>query len=337
MFRSSSIRSIALACLAVQLSAAVAFAQVDLQQKLASQSTQVARPHSDALAGLHAGPAALPENFEMLTLAPGFLISVNVAEDSDFSGSFRVDHRGDINIPQLGPLHVAGETSGETRAAIRQKLIDGGYLRNPLVEVDVLEYTAPRVTIMGEVAAPGEYPLLAPQKLIDVLAMAGGTTLLAGNEITITHKGDKTAAATLPYSKQANNTVVGKTLVQPGDTIDVRRAGVVFVLGAVNRPGGYVMQESGDLSVLQAIALASGTSLIASTHSIDVLRKVPDGSVVEMQLPYSKMAKGRLADIQLRPDDIVFVPTNKFKSTFTSTQGILAAAASASIYAATIY
>ena len=334
--RSRSIRSMALAGLAGLLSATAAFAQVDLQQKLTPQNIENSRARIDSLTA-HAGPAALPQNFEMLKLGPGFLVSVQVADDSDFSGNFRVDQSGNIDIPQLGKLYVAGETAGEARAAIQQRLTDGGYLRAPLVEVDILEYTSPQVTVIGEVAVPGDYPLLAPAKLVDVLAMAGGTTQLAGNEILITHKGGTGTPIAVPYSKQTDSAAVDSTRVDPGDTVQVKSAGVVFVLGAVNRPGGYLMQESGSLSLLQAVALASGTSPIASIGRVYVMRKEPNGSVVEMQVPYHKIAEARMQDVQLHSHDIVFVPTSKFKATFTSTEGIFAAATSASIYAAAIY
>jgi polysaccharide export outer membrane protein len=126
-------------------------------------------------------------------------------------------------------------------------------------------------------------------------------------------------------------------MVEAGDTIQVKRAGVIFVLGAVNRPGGYVMQENGTLSVLQAIAVAAGTNNIASTKSISLLRRHEDGSVVQIELPYRKISRGEMMDVQLRPSDILFVPTNNIKATFVSSQGIIAAATSASIYAAAIY
>ncbi len=332
-----SFRLIVLAGVAGLLPLSEAIGQVDLQQRLTTQSSETPKSHSDALMGLHSGPAALPENFEMLKLTPGFLIGVHVADDSDFSGSFRVDRSGDINIPQLGQLHVAGETAEEARIAIKQKLIDDGLLRNPLVEVDVLEYTVPHVIVMGEVGAPGEYPLLAPTKLADVLAMAGGTTLLAGSQIMITHKAGKEATEEVPYSKQADTSVANHTIVDPGDIVEVKRAGVVFVLGAVNRPGGYIMQESGSLTILQAVALAGGTSYIASTRKIYVMQKERDGVVAEVELPYNRIVRGKTPDVQLHPEDILFIPTNKFRSTFTSTQGILAAAAEASIYATAVY
>jgi polysaccharide export outer membrane protein len=125
--------------------------------------------------------------------------------------------------------------------------------------------------------------------------------------------------------------------VKPGDTVQVKRAGIVYVLGAVNRPGGFVMQEEGTLNVLQAISLASGTSTTASTSTIYLLRRNADGTVVYIALPYKKIANGKSADMQLRATDVLYVPTSTFKAVMTNSQGILTSAASATIYGAMLY
>ena len=102
-------------------------------------------------------------------------------------------------------------------------------------------------------------------------------------------------------------------IVNPGDTVQMKRAGIVYVLGAVNRPGGYVMQEEGTLNVLQAVSLANGTSIAASSGTIYVLRRNADGTEV-IAVPYQKISRGKSADIQLHPTDVLFVPSSAIKS-----------------------
>ena len=160
----------------------------------------------------------------------------------------------------------------EARLQIRKKLLDDQILKDPQVNLTVLEYTSPEVTIVGEVTNPGRYPLLVPRALVDVLALAGGTTLAAGNEIQIT-RGSANSEPILKsilvhYSRATDPDAVKQAIVNPGDTVLVKRAGIVYVLGAVTRPGGYVMQEEGTLNVLQAISLANGTALTAKTSTI---------------------------------------------------------------------
>jgi polysaccharide export outer membrane protein len=276
----------------------------------------------------------VPEDFAKLRLAPGFLVKVDVLDDADFAGSYRIDQQGDIALPILGTMHVAGENASEARLQIQRRLFEAKILKDPQVDLLVLEYSAPEVTIIGEVTNPGKYSLLVPRKLVDVLALAGGTTVTAGNEVQITHGGADAEPVLIHYSRATNPKTIEDAVVQPGDTVQVKRAGIVYVLGAVTRPGGYVMQEDGTLRVLQAISLANGTAVVASTSTIYLLRRNGDGTVVYFELPYRKMLQGRVADMQLHGTDVLYVPTNKIKSILTYSQGILTSAASASVYAA---
>lgn len=279
----------------------------------------------------------LPEDFAQLKLAPGFLVSLEVLDDPDYSGTFRIDQNGDLALPILGAVHVGGETASDARVQIQKLLLDRQLMRNPQVNLDILQYSLPQVTILGEVTSPGRYPLIVPRKLIDVLALAGGTLPAAGDEVTITPADSQAKPRLIHYSQATNASEVENILVQPGDTIQVKRAGIVYVLGAVTRPGGYIMQEEGNLTLLQAISMANGTTLPASVKTIYVLRKNPDGTEVDIAIPYSKLTHGKRPDVALSAQDVVYVPTSKVKAVLINGAGILAATASASIYAAAIY
>lgn len=279
----------------------------------------------------------VPEDFAKLKLGPGFLVRLNVLDDEDFSGAYRIDDLGEITVPVLGTVHVAGQTAAEAREQIKKQLLKGKILNDPQVTLTVVEYTAPEVTIIGEVSSPGKYPLLVPRKLIDVLALAGGTTLLAGNEVQITSDSQPDRPVVVHYSRGTNPKIIENVLVHSGDTVQVKRAGIVYVLGAVVRPGGYVMQEEGSLSLLQAISLANGTSSAASTKKIYLLRRKSDGTAVDMALSYKGITQGKYSDLQLQAMDVLFVPTSKVKSVFVNSQSVLASAASASIYAVAVY
>lgn len=282
----------------------------------------------------NSGLGAVPEDFAKMLLAPGFMVGLNVLDDPDYSGSFRIDESGNIAVPILGSIHIAGETTSEARVQIQKKLVDDKILKDPQVELTVLEYTQSEVTIIGEVANPGKHPLLSPHKLVDVLALAGGTTITAGNEVLITPGTAGGKPILVHYSKATDPQKVEDVIVHPGDTVQVKRAGIVYVLGAVNRPGGYVMQEEGTLNVLQAISLANGTSPLSSIKTIYLLRRNQDGTVVYVALPFKKITRGKSADVQLHATDILFVPTSGFKLFYADTQYLINTAASASIYAA---
>ena len=239
------------------------------------------------------GLTTVPQDFVKLKLTSGFLVILNVLDDPDMAGTFRIDQQGDISVPILGTIHVAGETVPEARAAIRDKLRDEEILKDPQVSLAVLEYTPPEVTIIGEVGSPGKYPLLVPRNLVDVLALAGGPTIAAGNEVQITSGSAGAGTVLIHYSRATNPQAVEDAMVHPGDIVQVRRAGIVYVLGEVNRPGGFVMQEEGTLNVLQAMSLASGTTKLASAGTIYLLRRTANGMVVSSKVPYAKIARGQ--------------------------------------------
>jgi polysaccharide export outer membrane protein len=280
------------------------------------------------------GLSTVPEDFSRLTLAPGFLVSLNVLDDADFGGTFRVDQQGGITVPILGTMHVAGETVSDARIQICNKLLEGKFLKDPQVNLAVLEYTPPEITIIGEVMIPGKYPLLSPCKLVDVLALAGGTTLTAANEVQITSANAGRKTVLVHYSRRTNPQAVEGVMVQPGDNVQVKRAGIVYVLGAVTRPGGFVMQEEGTISVLQAIALAYGTTLLAANSKIYIMHQNADRSVNYIAVNYKNMTRGKNADVQLRAADVLFVPTSKIKTIYSNTQQLMNQAALATIYIA---
>lgn len=322
--------------LLVTAAALVLFASTGVAQVAVSGRATVSSQTSSNGAGRTAGLGAVPEDFVKMKLAPGFVVGLNVLDDPDFSSTFRIDEQGDIAVPILGRMHIAGETVSEARAQIREKLLQDKILTDPQVELSVLEYTESEVTIIGEVSSPGKHPLLSPHRLVDILALAGGLTVAAGNQVLITRGTEGGEPVLVHYSKATDPKVIDDVIVYPGDTVQVKRAGIVYVLGAVNRPGGFAMQEDGTLNVLQAISLAYGTNLLATTKTYYLLRRNPDGTVAYIALPYKKMVTGKSADVQLHPADILYVPTSGFKMVYTNLQGVINSVATTSIYLAEI-
>jgi polysaccharide export outer membrane protein len=314
-------------------------AQTEMQQKMGAQLGRDTTQHRlETTATTHGSNlAVVPADFARLKLDSGFLLSLNVLDDPDFTGAYRIDEKGDIELPVLGLLHVAGETVSESRNQIRKKLLDGKILIDPQVELSIIEYSAPEVTILGEVSSPGKYPLLAPRKLVEVLALAGGTSVAAGNEVQISSGDSNGSSVVVHFSKATNPSTVDNVIVRPGDIVRVKRAGIVYVLGSVMQPGGYVMQEDGTLTLLQAISLAKGTALPASLGTIYLIRKNPDGTEVDISLPYSKIYHGKSVDVQLQAADVLYVSASKIKSAFINGQSILSMAASSAIYSTVIY
>jgi polysaccharide export outer membrane protein len=122
--------------------------------------------------------------------------------------------------------------------------------------------------------------------------------------------------------------------VRPGDIVKVPRAGIVYVVGEIKKPGGFVLQNNENISVLQALALAEGTTHTSAISRARIIRTDPDtGKQTEIPLNLGKILSGKKPDSLLQPKDIVFVPNSAAKSVFyRGSEAALQTAAGAAIY-----
>jgi polysaccharide export outer membrane protein len=279
-------------------------------------------------------PSPIPTDFADLKLAPGFLLNVEVYGESELSGHVRVDNDGNITFPFLGKIHVAGDSVPEAQNKVQKRFLEQEILTNPQVTINVEQFAATNVTVLGEVQTPGRIELLAPHSLLDVLGMAGGVTTLAGRVIEVKHSDASggTTNNTYEYARGSNGDTIRGVMVKPGDTIVVKRAGIVYVLGAVNRPGGYVMQEEGQLNVAQAISLAQGLAMQAKTSQLRVVKHGENGQLIEVPISYNDMMKGKEVPLKLEAEDIVYVPVNHLKAFFSTSSSLVGQMAAAAIY-----
>ena len=138
---------------------------------------------------------------------------------------------------------------------------------------------------------------------------------------------------TFVVSNSADAALDASVSVFPGDTVVVSKASVVYILGDVNRPGGFAMVTNDQkLSAVQAISLAGGTPPNAVPSHARLIRKQADGSHVEIPLQLSAMEKGKQPDIQLQADDIVYVPFSYMRNVAVGAGSLVGATSSAAIY-----
>lgn len=275
---------------------------------------------------------SVPEDFASLKLAPGFLLNVLVYDEPDFSGPTRVDNDGNINVPFLKPVHVAGDTVIQAKEALQKAFQDQGILKHPQISIDVQQFASTTATVIGEVQNPGKVELLKPHTLLEVIGMTGGETTMAGNVVELKRADGDPPTKSYHYSRGGDATEIRDVMVHPGDTVIVKKAGIVYVLGAVNRPGGYAMQEQGELNIAQAISLAQGLSLQAKVGGLRVVQKSADGKMVEIPISYKKIMDGKEPPMNLAAGDIVYVPVSRMKTVLGSTTGLVAQTTAAAIY-----
>jgi polysaccharide export outer membrane protein len=267
------------------------------------------------------------------TIGPGDLLDLTVFNVPELILKVRVDSSGVVSLPLIGDLKLAGTTVRDAQLLIARELVERQMVRKPQVSVFIEEFATQGITVYGEVNTPGIYPLMGPHKLYDAISAAGGLTLKSGRTITILHAGhtDRPEVINLSGSLEQTNVTIS-----PGDTVIVPKTGVVYVLGEVNKPGAFLMENNTSISLMKAIALAQGTTKLASLKRAIILRKSPDGTT-QSTVSLDRIYHGKEPDQQLSAEDTVFVPLSNVKN--YGAMGIQAAiqAAVYSLYAAELH
>jgi polysaccharide export outer membrane protein len=236
---------------------------------------------------------------------------------------------GNISMPLIGYVRIAGLSSSEAEGAIEAKLRQDKVVNEPQVSVYVKEYGSSGISVTGEVAKPGFYSALGPHRLFDVLQAAGGPTDKAANKVLISHRGQDDTM-TLYISKDSAQIAASNVELKPGDTVVVPKAGIVYVLGEVTRPGGYVLNSTGGITVLQVIAAAGGPTHVASAGKTRLLHRAENG-FQEQSIDVKKLLRGKAHDVSVRDQDILFIPSSAIKQALNS-GALLASASTAAIY-----
>ena len=303
-----------------------------LPQDTAHPQDTTTEPLTPSIQPLGAAPekaSRVVTNSSALVLGPGDEVEVTVYGAPDLSGHSRVSADGNISMPLIGYVRIAGLSSSEAEGAIEAKLRQNSVVKDPQVSVYVKEYGSSGISVAGEVAKPGFYSALGPHRLFDVLQEAGGPTDKAANEVVVSHRGQEDPT-TLTISKDPAKMAASNVELQPGDTVVVPKAGIVYVLGEVTRPGGYVLNSTGGITVLQVVAAAGGTTHVASAGKTRLLHRTENG-FQEQRVDLKKLLLGKTPDVSVRNDDILFVPSSAIKEAMNA-GALLATASTAAIY-----
>lgn len=259
-----------------------------------------------------------------LKLGPGDLIEVAVYNVPELATKARIGNTGDIYLPLIDYVHVGGLTMEEAQMLIQKRLESGGFVRSPHVAIFLDESTSQGVTVLGEVARPGIYPAIGERKLYDLISAAGGFSQSAGRKVSIIRQHDA-SAITVNLPRNLADDLQDNIEIFPGDTITVPRAPIVYVVGEVGRPSGFLV-DNGSLTVLQVLALAGGTNHTAKMSGTCIIHKGPNG-MTSTKIPLKKMLEAKAPDLALQPDDILFVPLSGVR--VVASQGLTAAISTA--------
>jgi polysaccharide export outer membrane protein len=269
---------------------------------------------------------------ESLLIGPGDLIQVDVLDTPEMEQQVRVTDDGSAPLAYVGNVQVGGKTPSAAAEAIRLLLVSKNVMKHPQVTVRVQEYSTQDVSVLGQVRTPGAYPLTTPQPVLRVLSLAGGVTDLADREVTVKRHGSS-EQLTYMLSNDPQKMLTDMVMVNPGDIVMVPKAPIIYIMGDVGRPGGYSMSSNeSHLTLLQAIARAGSANKTSVTSKVRLIRASDQGKK-EIPIRLDAMQKGKIPDIDLQPNDIIYVPFSWMKNIAMSGSQIAASTSSAAIYA----
>jgi polysaccharide export outer membrane protein len=245
-------------------------------------------------------------------VGPKDVLTITVYDHADLSGTYKIEGDGSFSFPLIGRVNADGHTLRQIEEDIRARLADG-YLRNPQVTVAVESYQSQRIFILGEVRAPGAYPLTGDMTVIEALSRAGSVTAAAADEVLIVRPTDGSSADGPRTEADADADVIRVNVrelqagelsqnvaLRHGDTLVVPKARAVYVFGQVRAPGAYPVDKG--TTVLQALSLAGGVTDRGSTSRLMIVRTV-DGEKKEL--------KAKLTDT-VEPGDTLIVKERFF-------------------------
>ncbi len=260
-------------------------------------------------------PDALPAQ----SIGPDDLISIQVSDCPELSRSFRVSSDGKLALPLLqNRIAAAGLMPVQLEDLLVKELTSSGILVSPVVSVSVSEYRSRPVSVVGAVHHPLTFQAMSDSTLIDAIAKAEGVNPDAGSFILVTRRnaaakgagGTEVIRVPLRSLMDATDPALNLKLVG-GEEIRVQEAGKVFVTGNVSKPGVYAMQDNADTTVLKALALSEGLKSFSSNTAYIYRRDATTNKRIEMPVELTQIMTRKSPDIELFPDDILYVPENK--------------------------
>jgi polysaccharide biosynthesis/export protein len=253
---------------------------------------------------LMAMPALAQDKSSDYPLGPGDLIRIQVFQNPDLLLETRVSESGIVTYPLVGVVKIGGLTLGAAEKQIAKQLMDGGFVRQPQVNITLLANHSNQVAVLGQVNRPGRFPLdNLTMRLTEMLATAGGIAPTGADSVIIV--GNRNGK---PFRKEVdiaglflNNNLADDIVLAGGDAVYVHRAPVFYIYGEAQRPGAYRIERN--MTIQQALAQGGGPTLRGSESRLRLNRQKPDGTVQEIS--------PRATDL-VQADDVIYVRESIF-------------------------
>ena len=237
-------------------------------------------------------------------LSAGDAIRVQVFQNPDLTIETRLSENGAITYPLIGSLDIGGLSIGNAEQKVAEALQSGGFIKNPQVNIVLMQIRGNQVSVLGQLNRPGRFPLESTTiRVSDMLATAGGVTPLGADMAVVTGVRDGqpfSRQIDMPLSLLSGN-MKDDIVVQGGDRIYVDRAPVFYIYGEAQRPGAFRIERN--MTVMQALAVGGGATLRGTERRLRLHRKASDGSIVQTE--------PALTDLVLS-NDVIYVKESLF-------------------------
>ena len=250
-------------------------------------------------------PAASAPAKPEAVLGVGDIVKVTVYQNPDLTvDGARISETGQINFPLIGSVAIGGLTVAAAEQRIAKLLRDGGFVLRPQVTIQVGQIRSSVISILGQVAKPGRYPIEAVgTKVSEMIAAAGG--VVPGGADVVTLVGTRNGRAIkldidMPAILQSGKGELD-IQVENNDIVYVDRAPSAYIYGEVQRPGQFRIERG--MTLMQALAQSGGLTARGTQRGIKVHRRDANGAV-------------SVTDIDLNApvlrDDVIYVKESLF-------------------------
>ena len=288
------------------------------------QMSVVASETNDRIAQL-----ALASNVKQgdYLIGSGDLLGIDVFDVPELSRDVRVNETGYISLPLMpSKVRATGLTPFQLQDKLAELLQTNGLVSTPQVTVSVKEQHSQPITVIGAVRTPMVIQALRKTTLLQALSQSGGIADDAGSTVIVTRPVSDVSDSVDPGGASATSEPQTFTInladvlesgdarfnipLVGGDVVSVPRAGIIYVVGAVQKPGGFLLQNDLDhMTMLKMLSLAGGTTNTAKMKNAVILRKNLDtGKRDQVPVDLNKVMHLKTQDVQMQANDILFVP-----------------------------
>ncbi len=236
-------------------------------------------------------------------LGTGDVLRITVYGQPDLTTEARIGENGSITFPLIGEVKLVGSTPSQGEAEIVRRLKKGGFILDPNVNLNIVQYHSQQISVLGRVNRPGQVTLDKISRVSDALALAGGIIVDGADTITLVRerngKTEYRDIDVIALFKEGGET--SNEVVSDGDIINVAKQPMFYIYGEVQRPGSFRLEQN--MTVVQALSMGGGLTQRGTQRGIKILRRDNKGAMQELATQLSDLVK---------KDDVIYVKESLF-------------------------